>query len=141
MAEGWARHLKGDVIEAYSAGIEAHGLHPRAIRVMAEAGVDIACQVSKRVDDLLHLAFDYVLTVCGHANEHCPIFPGRAKVIHVGFDDPAKAKGSEAAIMDTFRSVRDDIKAFVETFPQRLQTGNQPDHRVLPTCGVERGQR
>jgi arsenate reductase len=124
MAEGWTRHLKGEVIEAYSAGIEAHGLNPRAIRVMAEAGVDIACQTSKTVDDLPHRVFDYVVTVCGHAHEHCPIFPGLAKVIHVGFDDPAKAEGSEAAIMDTFRSVRDDIKTFVETLPQRLQTGN-----------------
>ena len=90
MAEGWARHLKADVIEPYSAGIEKHGMNPLAVKVMAEAGVDIAGQRSKTVAELGPMEFDYVVTVCGHANEHCPLFPGKAKVVHVGFDDPPK---------------------------------------------------
>ena len=90
MAEGWARHLKGDQIEAYSAGIEKHGLNPRAVQVMAEADVDISGHRSKHVEELRGVEFDYVVTVCGHASEHCPVFPGKARVIHVGFDDPPK---------------------------------------------------
>ncbi|MFO7974332.1 MAG: arsenate reductase ArsC, partial [Candidatus Hydrogenedentota bacterium] len=86
MAEGWAQALKGRQIEAYSAGIEAHGLDPRAVKVMAEAGVDISGHRSKDVQELMHVDFDYVVTVCGHANEHCPVFPGKTKVVHVGFD-------------------------------------------------------
>ncbi len=80
MAEGWARHLKGGVVDAYSAGIEAHGLNPLAVQVMAEAGVDISQQRSKHVNELKHLTFDYVVTVCGHAHEHCPVFPGKTRV-------------------------------------------------------------
>src|SRR3990170_9157468 len=96
MAEGWARHLKGDVIEPYSAGIETHGLNPDAVRVMAEAGVNISGHRSKKVDEFRDVGFDYVITVCGHAHETCPTFPGRTKVIHVGFDDPPKlAKGAK----------------------------------------------
>src|SRR3990170_1203424 len=90
MAEGWARHLKGDQIEPYSAGIAAHGLNLDAVRVMAEAGVDIADQRSKQVSELAGTEFDYVVTVCDNAHESCPLFPGRAKVIHVGFDDPPR---------------------------------------------------
>ncbi|MEZ0267827.1 MAG: arsenate reductase ArsC, partial [Phycisphaerae bacterium] len=90
MAEGWARHLKGDVIDAYSAGVDPHGMNPRAIRAMAEAGVDITAQSSKHVRDLPPVTFDYVVTVCGHANETCPVFPGATRVVHVGFDDPPK---------------------------------------------------
>src|SRR5689334_5895664 len=86
MAEGWARHLKSDQIEAYSAGVEPHGMNPKAMQVMAEAGADISGQSSKHVDSLANVAFDYVVTVCGHANETCPMFPGKAKIIHVGFD-------------------------------------------------------
>ncbi|MHC4525191.1 MAG: arsenate reductase ArsC, partial [Planctomycetota bacterium] len=90
MAEGWCRHLKGDVIEPYSAGIETHGLNPNAVQVMAEAGVDISGHKSQHIDEFKDIQLDYVITVCGHANEHCPIFPGRTKVIYVGFDDPPK---------------------------------------------------
>ena len=79
MAEGWARALKGDVVEAYSAGIEKHGMNPHAVRVMAEAGVDISKHYSKTPAELGPVEFDYVVTVCGHANENCPIFPGKAK--------------------------------------------------------------
>lgn len=124
MAEGWARALKGDVIEAYSAGIETHGLNPNAVRVMAEAGVDISGQCSKNVDSLLGVPFDYVVTVCNHANENCPVFTGPAKVVHVGFDDPpalaGKAEGEEAKL-DCYRRVRDEIRAFVIQLPQVLE--------------------
>jgi len=123
MAEGWARRLKGDVIEAFSAGIETHGLNPMAVKVMAEVGVDISGHSSKKVVDLPVSDFDYVITVCGHAHETCPVFPGKAKVIHVGFDDPPKlaegAKSEEEALVH-YRRVRDEIRAFVEGLPQRL---------------------
>ncbi|MFW5864403.1 MAG: arsenate reductase ArsC [bacterium] len=124
MAEGWARHLKGDVLEAWSAGIEKHGLNPNAVKVMAEAGIDISGHQSKTVNELPVGEFDYVVTVCGHANENCPIFPGKAKVIHVGFDDPPKlaagAKSEEEAL-EHYRRVRDEIRAFVETLPDVLK--------------------
>jgi len=124
MAEGWARALKGDVIEAYSAGIETHGLNPYAVQVMAEAGVDISQQTSKHVDTLRDVQFDYVVTVCGHAHEHCPVFLGTAKVVHVGFDDPpalARQVEGEAAKLDCYRRVRDQIRAYVETLPGALE--------------------
>ena len=123
MAEGWAHHLKGDQIEVYSAGIVAHGLNPDAVRVMAEAGVDISGQQSKRVDEVLETKFDYVVTVCGHAHENCPLFPGKTTIIHIGFDDPprlaadAKTEGERLA---PYRRVRDEIRAFVETLPTAL---------------------
>ena len=124
MAEGWARALKGDAIEAYSAGIETHGLNPRAVKVMAEAGVDISQHRSKHVDELKDVAFDVVVTVCGHANESCPMWLGRkAKVVHVGFDDPpALARGAktEDDALAPYRRVRDEIKAFVEKLPAGL---------------------
>jgi len=123
MAEGWARHLKGGVLDAYSAGIETHGLNPNAVRVMAEAGVDISRQRSKHVDELRDVAFDYVVTVCGHAHEHCPLFPGKAKVVHVGFDDPprlARSAKTEEEAFGHYRRVRDEIRAFVESLPERL---------------------
>ena len=124
MAEGWARALKGDVIEAYSAGIETHGLNPNAVKVMAEAGVDISGHTSKNVDALLDVPFDYVVTVCGHANENCPFFPGSAKVVHIGFDDPpalARQVEGEEAKLGCYRRVRDEIRAFVETLPASLE--------------------
>ena len=131
MAEGWARHLKSDVVEAHSAGIETHGLNPLAVRVMAEAGVDISSQRSKHVDELSHMAFDYVVTVCGHANEQCPLFFGKTKVIHVGFDDPpalSKGAASEEAALDIYRRVRDEIRAFVESLPDSLQHPQQEEN-------------
>lgn len=128
MAEGWAHALKSDVLEAWSAGIETHGLNPNAVKVMAEEGVDISGHHSENVADLLHIPFDYVITVCGHANEHCPLFPGQAKVVHVGFDDPPKlarelaAQGAdEKDQLDCYRRVRDEIKAFVQTLPEGLK--------------------
>lgn len=123
MAEGWARALKRDVMEPYSAGIEAHGLNGAAVRVMLEAGVDISGQKSKTVDELLEISFDYVITVCSNANETCPRFPGKAKVVHAGFDDPpklARNAGTEEEALSHYRRVRDEIKAFVESLPQAL---------------------
>jgi len=123
MAEGWARHLKSDAIEAYSAGIETHGLNPHAVRVMAEAGVDISGHRSKHLDELKGITFDYVVTVCDHAHESCPHFPGQTKIVHVGFDDPpklAKEAGTEEEALDGYRRVRDEIKAFVATLPDAL---------------------
>ena len=123
MAEGWARHLKGDALEAHSAGIETHGLNPNAVRVMAEAGVDISRQHSKHVDELRDIPFDYVVTVCDHAHEHCPLFRGKAKVVHVGFDDPprlAKGAKTEDEALAHYRRVRDEIRAFVEILPDAL---------------------
>ncbi len=125
MAEGWARTLKGDAIDAYSAGIEMHGMNPRAVQVMAEAGVDISGHHSKHLDDLAGVAFDYVVTVCGHAHETCPRFPEQAKVIHVGFDDPpqlAKDATSEEEALRHYRRVRDEIRAYVERLPEALET-------------------
>jgi arsenate reductase len=124
MAEGWARHLKGDVIEPYSAGIETHGLNPNAVTVMAEAGVDISGHHSKHLDELRDIPFDYVVTVCDHAHESCPVFPGRTKVLHVGFDDPPRlaqnAKTEEEAL-EAYRRVCDEIRVFIETLPEALQ--------------------
>jgi arsenate reductase (thioredoxin) len=128
MAEGWTRHLKGDRIEPYSAGIESHGLNPDAVRVMAEVDVDISSQRSKRLDELRDEDFDYVVTVCEHAHAACPVFPGKTKTIHVGFDDPPRL----AAIAETeeerlapYRRVRDEIRAFVESLPVSLNPGQQ----------------
>ncbi|MBM4148506.1 MAG: methyltransferase domain-containing protein [Lentisphaerae bacterium] len=124
MAEGWARALKGGSIEAVSAGIESHGLNPLAVRAMAEAGVDISGQKSKRVDDLAETDFDLVVTVCGHANETCPAWlRGKGRVIHAGFDDPprlAAGARSEEEAMVHYRRVRDEIKSFVENIADVL---------------------
>lgn len=125
MAEGWSRHLKGAELEPYSAGIETHGLNPLAVRVMAETGVDISRQRSKHVDELKDISFDCVVTVCGHANEHCPIFPAGTRVLHAGFDDPpalAKNVVSEEEVLNIYRRVRDEIRRFVESLPEGLRS-------------------
>jgi arsenate reductase len=125
MAEGWARQLRGDAIEPSSAGISAHGLNARAVKVMAEAGVDISRQRSKSVAEVMAVPFDYVVTVCDHAHESCPLFPGKAKIVHVGFDDPprlAQDAGTEEEALKHYRRVRDEIRAFVAALPQRLET-------------------
>ena len=124
MAEGWARFLKAGVIVPSSAGIETHGLNPLAVQVMAEAGVDISAQQSTNVRDLLDLPFDYVVTVCSHANEHCPVFPRPVKHVHVSFDDPprlAETASTEEEALDHYRRVRDEIRAFVESLPGGLE--------------------
>jgi len=123
MAEGWARHLKSDVIEAYSAGVETHGMNPHAVRVMGEAGVDLSGHRSKLVHDLLDVGFDYVVTVCDHARESCPVFPGQATIVPQPFDDPpalARAEADEEAGLVHYRRVRDEIRDFVETMPGSL---------------------
>jgi len=128
MAEGWARALKGDVLEAYSAGIETHGLNPNAVKVMAEVGEDILGHTSKNVNTLMEVPFDYVVTVCGHANENCPFFPGSAKVVHVGFQDPpalAKLVEGEEEKLACYSQVRDEIRKFVETLPASLNSKRQ----------------
>ncbi|MBN2717310.1 MAG: arsenate reductase ArsC [Deltaproteobacteria bacterium] len=124
MAEGWTRHLKSSEINVYSAGIETHGLNPTAVRVMAEAGVDISTHTSDLIDRYLDTPIDYVVTVCDHAAETCPVFPGTATVVHRSFEDPpalAKSAKSEEEALDAYRRVRDEIKAFVETLPDALK--------------------
>ena len=121
MAEGWARHLKSDVIEAYSAGVWPAGVSSRAIQIMAEAGVDISSQTSDHVDDFKTIDFDYVITLCNNAREQCPVFGGNARMIHRAFDDPTFVMGSEEAITAAYRQTRDRIRAFVETLPESLE--------------------
>ena len=123
MAEGWTRYLKSDCVEVCSAGIETHGLNPVAVKVMAEAGVDISGQASQLAAEFEAVDFDVVVTVCGHAHEHCPVFPGNTRVVHVGFDDPPKLAmeaNNEEEALDCYRRVRDEIRAFVETLPGAL---------------------
>ena len=123
MAEGWARALKGDVMEAYSAGLSTHGLNPSAVKVMAEAGVDISGHRSKHLNELKDIPFDYVVTVCDNAHESCPLFPGKTRVVHRSFDDPprlAKDAKSEEEALNHYRRVRDEIRAFVEKMPEIL---------------------
>lgn len=125
MAEGWTRALKGRSIQVWSAGIEKHGLDHLAVRVMAEAGVDISHQRSKLLEELDESDFDYVVTVCDNAKESCPLFPGRAKVVHRGFPDPpalARTALDEDEKLAHYRKVRDEIRAFVEALPGVLQS-------------------
>lgn len=125
MAEGWARALQGDSIDPYSAGVEPHGMNGDAMAVMAEAGVDISRQSSKHVDGLSEIAFDYVVTVCDHAHESCPIFPGKTKLLHVGFDDPPKlaaAAGTREEALGHYRRVRDEIREFIVHIHERLES-------------------
>jgi arsenate reductase len=123
MAEAWTRHLKGDQFEAYSAGVKPKGVDPRAVKAMAEAGLDISGQKSKDVGAFGNMEFDYVITLCDNARESCPYFPAKTRLIHQGFDDPpklAETAKSEDAAMIHYRRVRDEIKAFVEALPSEL---------------------
>lgn len=116
MAEGWAKALKSDSLESWSAGVETHGLNERAVQVMKEAGVDISGHQSKLVGDLLPVGFDVVVTVCDNARESCPVFPGKAVILHHGFEDPpflAQSARSEEEILASYRRVRDEIRDFV----------------------------
>ena len=127
MAQGWARALKNDAVDPYSAGVETHGLNPRAVQVMGEAGVDISGHRSKHLDELRDVEFDYVVTVCANAHESCPLFPGKAKVVHVGFDDPpklARDASTEEEALGHYRRVRDEIRTFVESLPEALEEKN-----------------
>ena len=121
MAEGWARHLALDGISPFSAGTVAKRLDPRAVQIMAEAGVEIAHQQSKTLDGLSGITFDHVITLCGDAHETCPVFPGTTRVMHRGFDDPPKLAedaASEEEALGHYRRVRDEIRAFVGELPQ-----------------------
>lgn len=132
MAEGYARALGGDGVSALSAGIEAHGRNPRAIGVMAEDGVDISGQESTRLGEDMLARADVLVTVCGHADEHCPIVPPGVRTEHWPLPDPARAEGGDEAIRAEFRRVRDEIKWRVAGLIERLteQTGaNSPDER------------
>jgi len=125
MAEGWARALADDGMVVQSAGIEAHGKNPRAIAVMKEAGIDISQQASTRVDDDMLKSADLVVTVCGHADEHCPLLPAATRKEHWPLDDPARASGSEDEIMQVFRTSRDQIRQRVEDLLPRLREAPQ----------------
>ncbi len=116
IAEGYLRHFAGNDAEVFSAGIETHGVNPRAIAVMKADGIDISGHTSKNIDQYRDINFDYLITVCDHAKESCPYFPTEAKKIHHNFPDPAKASGSEEEIMKQFESVRDMIKEFSKDF-------------------------
>ncbi len=138
MAEGWARHLKGDSVEAHSAGVIASGLNPRAVAVMAEAGVDISPQRSKTVSEFADRSFDYVVTLCDHARESCPFLPGAKKHVHRGFDDPpslAPESVCEEDALAVYRRVRDEIRGFVEGMPACLEeTGAEPSAPAGPSA-------
>jgi arsenate reductase (thioredoxin) len=116
LAEGYLRHFAGDKAQIYSAGIETHGVNPKAIQVMAEDHIDISKHTSNNVDEYINIPFDYIITVCDNANENCPYFPGTAKRFHYNFPDPAKAKGLSEEVMDEFRRVRDMIKVYSKDF-------------------------
>ena len=125
MAEGWARKLKSDVIEAHSAGTRPQGVNPLAVRVMREVGVDISGSSSKRLEEIGG-EFDVVVTVCDSAREACPVLPGAKRMVHVGFDDPprlAEGAKTEEEALGHYRRVRDEIKAFVERLPGAIAVG------------------
>lgn len=123
MAEGLARHFKGEMLEPFSAGIETHGVNPNAVEVMQEIGIDISNQKSELLSKYTDVEFDYVITVCDNANESCPVFPGKAKVIHRSFDDPPRLAQNlkmQSEILDRYRRVRDEIKNFILSLPESL---------------------
>lgn len=116
LTEGYLRHFAGGRAEIYSAGIETHGVNPRAVQVMAEDHIDISQQTSNNVNEYNDILFDYVITVCDNANEICPLFPGNTQRIHYNFPDPAKATGTDDEIINEFRRVRDMVKVFAAGF-------------------------
>jgi arsenate reductase len=133
MAEGWARHFKNDTIEPYSAGIETHGLNPNAVKVMAEAGVDISQHRSKHLDEVSNIPFDYVVTVCDHAHEHCPVLPGTTRIVHVAFEDPprlARDATSEHEALNHYRTVREKIREFIASLPDGLEQRMHAPHET-----------
>ncbi|MGM0425128.1 MAG: arsenate reductase ArsC [Thermodesulfobacteriota bacterium] len=128
MAEGWARHLHSDKLEVASAGVIKHGVDPRAVQIMFEAGVDISKQSSKSIDELPEQSFDAVITLCDHASESCPFFPGDVIRLHQGFDDPpalARQAASQEEALNAYRRVRDEIRDFVQGLPQLLEKEQQ----------------
>ncbi len=120
MAEGYLRKFANGAINVYSAGIETHGLNPKAVVVMKEDGVDISKHTSNHVDEYKDIPFDIILTVCDHAQENCPYIPSKAKRLHHNFPDPAKATGTESEVMDAFRQTRDQIKDYSENLIKSL---------------------
>jgi arsenate reductase len=120
LAEGYLRHFAGDKAEVYSAGVETHGVNPRAIATMKEDGIDISGHTSNNVLEYQHIAFDYVITVCDHARERCPYFPSNAEKFHYNFPDPAKAKGTEEEITAEFAAVREMVKKYCMNFVKEI---------------------
>ncbi|SDK18759.1 arsenate reductase [Catalinimonas alkaloidigena] len=118
LMEGYLRHFAGDRAAVYSAGVETHGVNPKAIQVMAEDGIDISGHTSNHVDEYADVAFDVVITVCDHAKERCPVFPTRARQFHHNFPDPAKAQGSEEEVHAVFVDVRNQIRTYAKTFAE-----------------------
>jgi arsenate reductase len=116
MAEGYLKHFAGNSAEVYSAGVETHGVHPRAVQIMKEDGIDISGHTSNNINEYRNIDFDFVITVCDNAKERCPYFPSNAKKFHYNFPDPAKATGTEAAIIQQFRNVREMIKKYCRQF-------------------------
>lgn len=116
IAEGYLRHFAGDKAEIYSAGVETHGVNPKAIAIMAQDGIDISSHTSNNVNEYAGIDFDYVITVCDNAKERCPFFPGNAQKFHYNFPDPAKATGTEEEVMNEFANVRELIKAYAKKF-------------------------
>lgn len=119
LLHGYLQQLLGQRAAVYSAGVETHGLNPRAVQVMAEDGVDISQHTSNHVDEYAAVSFDYVLTVCDHAQEVCPVFPSSARKLHHNFPDPAKATGSPEEILSQFRAVRDQVKSYAQDFARQ----------------------
>ena len=120
IAEGYLRHFGRDRIEVYSAGVETHGVNPRAIEIMKEDGIDISNHTSNNLTEYLSIPFDIILTVCDHAQEVCPVFPGLAKKVHHNFPDPAKTTGSEEEIQHSFQEVRNQIKNYCRSMVDEL---------------------
>lgn len=116
IAEGYLRHFAGDKATVYSAGVETHGVNPRAIAIMKEDGIDLSAHTSNNIDEYYEVPFDYVITVCDNAKERCPFFPTAAQKFHYNFPDPAKAQGTEEDIMHEFRAVREMIKEYSKEF-------------------------
>ena len=127
IAHGYLQAMAGDRAKVYSAGVETHGVNPKAIAVMAEEGIDLSGHTSNHVDEYADVPFDYVITVCDNARERCPYFPTTARKFHYNFPDPAKATGSPDEIMEQFRAVRDQIKAYSQTFIQQQIDGSHPN--------------
>jgi arsenate reductase len=126
MAEGWARHLRGDVIDVYSAGLLPGSVNQRAVKVMKEAGVDISKQRSKHIDELTGIDFDYVVTVCDYAKQQCPTLGGKAREIHKSIEDPSFLEGTEEEITAAFRKTRDEIKGLIINLADTLHLPNNP---------------
>jgi arsenate reductase len=116
IAEGYMKFFAGNKAEVYSAGVETHGVNPKAISIMKEDGIDISKHTSNHIDEYTHIDFDFVITVCDNAKERCPFFPTKAVKFHYNFPDPAKATGTDSEIMEQFRSVREIIKDYCKNF-------------------------